>query len=475
MIRSIVTKLWVAIFLIVIVLLLLFSIILSSSLEKIYYSHEIDQMREHSKQWAQILKEDSASHEDIQNKLEFWGRLNHYQITIFDTNKVVRFSSNIKLYPQGKKLNWLANRDIGSTNYIYSEYHPNEGKDMTAVFQPVTMNSGDKFAIMTHTSSHQLQEMNQTIKKVTLILLVIFIIFGAIMVMLLSKWLATPLIKIKKAAMNIAKGDFDVNVDLKREDELGDLAQTINNLAERLKRTIRTLHNTNNELNDLLVKWKDFLTDVSHELRTPLFLISGYSEAIMEGVIDRGKAEKEYLPIIHKETLRLQKLVEDLTKVEKITQLEIRQVSLKQIIYNTMKPFQIILKESHITLKVSPDISRLTDISLDPDRFSEVIFNLVDNAIRHTPPGGTISITAYEKESKVLTLQISDTGVGISAKHLPSLFQRFYRVDKARSRVHGGSGLGLAIVKKIIEQHDGTISVKSNVDKGTTFTIKIPI
>lgn len=446
--RSIVTKFWIAILVLVVLILAVFTLTLSNRLEGIYFSHEIKLMEEHNQQWADILKRDLPNTE-IQKDMEFWGSISHYVITVSDDNGNTKFTSHPNNYPH--------DTEMISTTLL------------------VNINQKDSYLLKIETSKHELEEMNKATKNILITLLVFFFFLSALMALIFSRWLSKPLIAIKKATIGIVHGDFDTKLDLKRNDELGDLADSINNLSTRLKRTITTLHNTNKELNDILTQWKEFLTDVSHELRTPLFLINGYTEAILDQVVDEAKARKEYLPVIHKETLRLHKLVDDLTKIEKNTVITKQDTNLLELIKETVKPFSIVLKEKSLLLQIAENITLLPKIPLDPDKFGEVIFNLVDNALRHTPNGGTINITGEIIESGQLKLEISDTGIGINNEHLPHLFDRFYRVDKARSRSEGGTGLGLSIVKKIIDLHHGKISIASTVGKGTTFIITIPV
>lgn len=217
---------------------------------------------------------------------------------------------------------------------------------------------------------------------------------------------------------------------------------------------------------------KDLIANVSHELRTPLTAIKGFVETIYESA---GKKDKHYLDIINKHTERLINIVNDLLTLsrfeDKETSVELEDINLNKLLISIKKMFDIHLKNKGI--KWMLDIKKSsTTIKADSFKLEQVFINLIDNAIKYTDKGKiTISV---EKIKDNIVLEIKDTGIGISEKHLSRLFERFYVIDKSRSRQSGGTGLGLSIVKYIVLLHDGEIKVKSVPDKGTTFTITLP-
>lgn len=470
--RGIVAKLWAAIFFLIVLILLVYSMTLYKNLEKIYFSNQTKLMKQNSQQWAKII-DSGLPEREIQRNVQLWGLTSNYKITVFNNKGIVLFSSDPIHSPLGKKVQW---EHIQKGTYyreqVFTGYNPAFNMEMTATFMEAKLKSGEKLVVMIHAPSNELKEINYATKKISLILLFTFFIVSALMALILSIWLVRPLNVIRSAAINIASGDYNPKLDQGRNDELGDLACSINNLAVKLKKTITSLNETNLELNQVLLQWKEFLSDVSHELRTPLFLINGYAEALIDQVVDEETARKEYLPVIQKETLRMQKLVNDLIRIETNTVLDKKMLNIFDLVEEKLMAFKIILQEKAIILDIDENLKALPEVALDPDRFGEVIFNLVDNAIRHTGRGGTINVSG--RMGGDLEFIISDSGSGIPAQHLPHLFNRFYRVDKDRSRSKGGLGLGLAIVKKIINLHGGSIEVKSIVNKGTTFMIRIP-
>ncbi|MFA5881871.1 MAG: phosphate regulon sensor histidine kinase PhoR [Eubacteriales bacterium] len=220
----------------------------------------------------------------------------------------------------------------------------------------------------------------------------------------------------------------------------------------------------------------DFVANVSHELRTPLTSIKGFVETLMDGAMEDPKTAAHFLEIINDETDRLNRLISDLLSLSRVEakQGQIRKAALNldKLIINTVSILSPQASEKNQILNV--DIKTpLPVISADEDMIGQLLINLVDNAIKYTADGGRIDIRA-ERWNDSVKIAVSDTGIGIPRDSIPRLFERFYRVDKARSREMGGTGLGLAIVKHILEVHSGRIEVDSIVGQGSTFTVYLP-
>jgi len=223
---------------------------------------------------------------------------------------------------------------------------------------------------------------------------------------------------------------------------------------------------------------KDFVANVSHELRTPLSLMQGYSEAIIDDIAESREDKNELAKIIHDEAMRMSRLVNELLDLAKIEaghiQLNTESIDVSSFIKRVSMKFDNILKEKEITLKINKNL-RSKVAYFDDDQIEQVLTNLLDNSIRHMEAEGTILINLNNTEEKLI-LEIKDDGIGIDESDLPFIFERFYKVDKARTRngAKKGTGLGLAIVKNIVEAHNGTITVQSKKEKGTSFYIMIP-
>jgi len=221
---------------------------------------------------------------------------------------------------------------------------------------------------------------------------------------------------------------------------------------------------------------QDFVANVSHELRTPVSTIRGYAETLLEGAIDDKEHAREFLRIIHDDAERLTKLINDLLDLARIEsgkmKLVFEECSLETVIDRVLKGMTKEAKKNSVTLK--KDIPpRLTKVRIDEAAIAQVLFNLVENAVKYNNVGGSVTIGARETPRSI-EVSVSDTGIGIPQEDIPRIFERFYRVDKARSRDLGGTGLGLSIVKHIIQAHRGEVSVESRLNGGSTFRFTLP-
>lgn len=220
---------------------------------------------------------------------------------------------------------------------------------------------------------------------------------------------------------------------------------------------------------------KDFVANVSHELKTPVTSIKGFSEMLLDGAVDDPNLKNEFLEIMYKESNRLQLLIEDLLRLSSLERgsFEIKKcpVDLVAVFEQSLQIVRpkLQMKGMEIVLKTPGQLKILAD----HDRLVQVMVNLLHNAIAYSPEQTVITLAAREELGWV-DISVSDQGMGISADEIPRLFERFYRIDRARSRESGGTGLGLAIVKHIVEAHHGTVTVESELGTGTTFHIHLP-
>ncbi len=282
---------------------------------------------------------------------------------------------------------------------------------------------------------------------------------GSLLILIFSRYLVKPLVQMTSATKRLAKGDFDARIRFTRKDELGTLADSFNHMAQKLQ-----------EIEQMR---QDFVSNVSHEIQSPLTSIKGFSKALHEGELP-DDTRKRYLQIIHEESERLSRLSENLLR---LASLEAKHHPFRPLPYALDEGLRhaVIAAEplwSAKGLTVELDLRPIILIA-DSDQLSQVWTNLLGNAIKYTPPGGTISLSLAEAENSV-TVSIRDTGIGIPAEDLDKIYERFYKVDKARDRSVGGNGLGLAIVKTIISIHGGEIALESAVGQGSTFSVTLP-
>ena len=220
----------------------------------------------------------------------------------------------------------------------------------------------------------------------------------------------------------------------------------------------------------------DFVANASHELRTPVASIKGFAETLLVGALEDKDVAERFIAIIHKEAERMSKLINDLLD---LSRLEIKNLEIKKSLVNVEKLVEESVsylaeqaRKKNIKIEIKTE-KQLPQIYANREMLKRAFLNLIDNGIKYTPQGGSINITAFSQDGYVI-IKFADTGIGIPQEDLPRIFERFYRVDKARSNKFKGTGLGLSIVKHIIEQHQGAVEVESEVGKGTTFIVKLP-
>lgn len=258
-------------------------------------------------------------------------------------------------------------------------------------------------------------------------------------------------------------------VNASSSDEFQYLSESFNSMLDSFRTDIR-------QLEKLERVRSEFLGNVSHELRTPLFSTQGLIETLLHGAMDDKKVNKDFLKRALNNIERLNSLLEELIDISRIEsgemKLRVRYFDILPILKTTTAELQNFAEQRSITLTLSAPSNEEIKVFGDSERLRQVIVNLVENAIKYSEPNDSVTVLCRnEKESVVISVQ--DTGIGIAPQHLSRIFERFYRVDKDRSRDVGGSGLGLAIVKHIIEAHNQSITVDSTVGVGTTFTFSV--
>jgi len=221
----------------------------------------------------------------------------------------------------------------------------------------------------------------------------------------------------------------------------------------------------------------DFVANVSHELKTPLTSIKGFVETLMDGAISNPQMAEKFLKIIMLEAERLTRLINDILSISKLesgmTEVTLERIQLDKMAFEAADMLRIHAAEKDVTINAHRN-KKPTYIIGNPDRVEQMLINLIENGIKYNKPGGSVTVHVFGNDREA-NLTISDTGIGIAEEHLPRLFERFYRVDKGRSRSMGGTGLGLAIVKHIVRSMNGEIEVHSKIGEGTEFLVTLPV
>ncbi|MEO8475470.1 MAG: HAMP domain-containing sensor histidine kinase [Actinomycetota bacterium] len=294
-----------------------------------------------------------------------------------------------------------------------------------------------------------------------------FLVAGAMaaaIALLMARWLARgltqPLRDMAKAARLLELGDYSVRVHARSRDEVGQLAAAFNRMSGELEQLERSR--------------RDLVANVSHELKTPITAIRAHLENLLDGV---EQPNPETLQVMLTQSERLGRLVEQLLDLSKLESGEVplhrEDVALSSLVAQVVSEIDVARSDRGVAVhsRVPDD---LPPIDADRERVHQVLFNLVDNAVRFTPEGGEVAIGAHRHNGSV-QITVTDTGVGISAEHLPRLFERFYRIDSARAREDGGTGIGLAIARSVVEAHGGHIKAESAQGKGSIFTFDLPV
>ena len=290
---------------------------------------------------------------------------------------------------------------------------------------------------------------------------VIAVAISVMIGLFVSRMLTNPIRRITGTAKQIRDGDLSARTNLRGDDEIDQLGETFDEMATSLEKDLK--HE------------RRLTSDVAHELRTPLMAMLATVEAMQDGVYP---TDNEHLETVASETRRLARLVQqmlDLSRMENHTApMNIEPVDMVELVRGVVNAQEPLFHERDLRLRFADETQgKMPFIKVDPDMITQCVINLMSNAMRYTPEGGWVVVTVG-LDRKHLTISVSDTGIGIAKEDLSRIFGRFWRADASRAREAGGLGVGLAVTKQIVERHHGFISVESELEKGTTFTIHLP-
>ncbi len=298
---------------------------------------------------------------------------------------------------------------------------------------------------------------------------IIAIIFTLVSGYFISRSIINPITEMKEVAQAISKGDFNKRAKLDRDDELGVLASSLNRMADELQVKMNSLSNMDRMRTE-------FVANVSHELKTPLTSIKGFIETLENGAIDEKENARRFLSIIKKNAEGLSNITDDLLKLSELElgkdRIEKARFDLRDLIKDVILKYEHMITKKHIKLE-QDYYGESFIVNADKQKIEQVLVNILDNSMKYTGEGGSIKILVQDKEDHFF-ISGEDNGIGIPAEHLDRIFERFYRVDTARSRKLGGTGLGLSIVKHAVLLHGGNINIESLENKGTKVTVTLP-
>jgi len=429
---------------------------------------KIEDMVRKAKKVNLAIQEFTELDDDARAMLVFLDQAFDSRIWVFDADGKIVASSSQEEIAIGKLVDKTVVGKVmdGATaevNITFGEL----SAPMLSVVVPWGKNDTVYGGIIVHSPLTDMNNTVQDMRETILWIAQICIVLSCGLAFYMSWSITRPLQQIERAASKIGMGDYSERITTKYKDEIGDLATTINQLAERLELS-------NVEKQKLEQIRLDFLANASHELRTPLTAMQGFLEALQDGLID-DQARQRYYQIIYNETIHMNRLVDDIMDLSRLENNEIKltlqPVDASSLLKKVQFKFQHEVEErkTRINLQIWDP---LPFVVADPDRLEQILNNLVKNAVKFTEEG-TITITAGEDGDHV-RFSVTDTGIGISKADQELIWKRLYKVDRGRSSRAKGSGLGLAIVKQLVDLHGGRISVNSEIGQGATFTVWIP-
>lgn len=304
------------------------------------------------------------------------------------------------------------------------------------------------------------QRLSQAIGRFFLWGGLLAVAIAMVLTFVLSRRILAPVQALTLAARRLGQGDFSQRVKSEGKGELAELTQTFNSMASDLERAEQLQRN--------------MVADVAHELRTPLSNIRGYLEAIQDEV---AEPDANTIQSLNEEAVLLSRLIDDLQELSLAEAGELKLARQPEDIAELINQAVAVVQGQALAGGVSLTVdlpSQLPPCDVDSHRIGQILNNLLDNALAHTTKGDIITVAARQQDNQV-EVSVADTGEGIPAEELPNIFERFYRVDKSRSRTTGGSGLGLTIAKRLVEANGGKIEVQSELGKGSCFTFTVPV
>ncbi len=420
------------------------------------------------------LSPDAGSYEILRS----YARTGEYRLTLVARNGSVIFDSDVREGDLGRVENHAGRPEIAEALRgrigTSTRHSATIDQDLLYVARPVIplMDTAGKYGSAAAIRlSIPLTQVDSAIAEIrTNIILVSVFVFGVVVVIVgfMSRRLSRPLAEMAAVAGHIRAGELDRRIAIRSDDELGKLGETLNGMIDKLNQDIA-------QLRKLERVRTEFLGNVSHELRTPIFAVQGMLETLLDGAVDDPEVNRDFLRRALNNTKNLNALLNDLIEISRIEsgdmKMSFRYFDVGEFLRGVAAEMAPIAEPRGVRIGVET-LHGQKEVYGDRERLKQVLVNLVDNAIKYNREGGAVRIRTTATGEGV-RLSVEDEGIGIPAEHVERIFERFYRVDKERSRDAGGTGLGLAIVKHIVEAHGSTVRVESTPGKGTVFNFSL--
>lgn len=462
--KSIGVKLWagmMALVMVVLILLWFFQIVF---LESFYTRMRISEIKNEGTAITKLL--DDGNKAEFENRLDALAFNNNLSIELVNSGGdsiyitgSIGSSGHIPMIKNSARIEAFQEVLTGKDVTIPLS-HPRFGNKFILIGLPVKI-SGELSSVLLINMPLTPVEETASILKWQLFYITLILLAAAVLLsFLISRSFIRPVLEIKKATEVMALGDFSIRIKSKQQDEIGELAGTINNLGQQLSK-IEQLR-------------KDLIANVSHELRTPLSLIRGYAETIRDVSGNVPEKREKQLGIIIEETERLSRIVDDILN---LSQLQAGYLSLHkswfpmmEALDNIIKRYDVLSQKTGVQIELQGSSDGL--VEADEARIEQVLYNLINNGFNHTPRGGTITVKVIDGLENV-RIEVSDTGSGIPDGDIPRIWDRYYKAEKSSVNKASGTGLGLAIVKSVLEAHQAAFGVESEKEVGTTFWFEL--
>ncbi len=443
--RGLVVKLWLAFTALLLFVLVPLELALHQVLVR-FYAHQVTEpLLYHSQQLANLL----ADHDEAINMAPMMGQMVGGEVIVLDAaGQPVDFEGASTLAPPEAGVAAV----LSGRSFVGHLKTPT-GQSYIVTGVPVPDGRG---GVMLMAPAEPVQRSLTVARRYLILAGGVTLALGTGLALMLARSLTRPVQAMEQATRAIARGDFSVRVPVTSGDEIGRLGEAINRMSAQLE-----AYET---------RRREFLANVAHELRTPLSYIRGYTQALAEGLVTEPSERERYLKIVHDEAIRLGRLVDDLMDLAQMDEgqmaLERQPLDIRVPVEQAVETVRPLAEEKGVALQVDLEAD-LPTLEADGGRIQQVVFNLLDNALRHTPPGGAVRVIARAEQGGV-TVRVTDTGEGIEPALLPLVFERF------QGQRIGGRGLGLAVVRSIVRAHGGEVGASSRRGEGSTFWFWLP-
>ncbi|NLT20883.1 MAG: cell wall metabolism sensor histidine kinase WalK [Syntrophomonadaceae bacterium] len=461
--RSIRIKLWAGMMTLVIIVLILLWLFQIVFLENFYTRMKVNDIKEKTIAVTELLNADKT--EDFRDQMDILAYENSMSIELLDMNGNIIYETNSsgtvgKMHGMMNSLrSQIYEKALTGQESATTMTHPRFGNEFMLIGLPVYINQELTGGLLLSFPLAPVEDTAAILQRQLFYISLILLAAASLLSFLLARTFTRPIVDIEKAAAQMAEGDFSARIDVKQQDEIGQLAKTINYLGQQLSQIDQMR--------------KDLIANVSHELRTPLSLIRGYAETLRDVTGNDEDKRQKQLGVIIEEAERLSRMVDDILNLSRLQsghfELNKSIFSVRNLAGNVAKRYDLLSKQREVSIIMEMSDEQL--VEADAARIEQVLYNLINNAFNNTNAGGTITIRDMDNGDSV-RIEVMDSGSGIPEEEINRIWDRYYKADKNIGKTMG-SGLGLAIVKAILEAHGAAYGVESKKGVGTTFWFEL--